>query len=517
MYAFLYTSIKSLEARPEVVDPSSIISRLRFLEREIEFLNYENSQLKSQIAANEDATRYMNLRIEGLSENNNSNLMNQAAKAMAKTGVQCHASDLDLARRIGKFRTGHTRPVLVRFLKESKRNAVLYGRNNLNKNRSPNNKSPLLWINDDVSDITRRNRKNVRDIATVAKQQGITYIRTHGDGIVVEDGKFRHKDLDLLPPNLSLGRAKTREESEDIFFQGEFSPLSNFFPSQIITDDITFCSAEQAFQYRKAAFMGYDQTADKILKTRDPYEIKRLSNLVPSNEEWKETEHQTMVDILNLKFTQNSELGQFLVDTGEKMLHEATNNDHWAIGVELSSKALEQRNWEGLDTLGGLLMELRANLVTNFPPPPADDETTNNDLGAEMDMHPISETGSVYGDDQVVHSDQDGTPVNNSAQNATTSTRPPTAHKQKPTDSDPTSPTPSVTTTPPPAPATPASVQSPPKPGVNQSQQQRTTADYFSPKSTSSAGSQTTKTSTGASARDTRPIRSSQRATKKPS
>lgn len=40
--------------------------------------------------------------------------------------------------------------------------------------------------------------KNVRDIATVAKQQGITTIRTHGDGIVVDDGIFRRKDLDLL-------------------------------------------------------------------------------------------------------------------------------------------------------------------------------------------------------------------------------------------------------------------------------------------------------------------------------
>lgn len=526
MYFYFYMSIKSLEQRPEVVDPGSVDLKLRYLEREVEFLNYENSQLKLQIAANEDATRYMNLRIEGLPEKNNSNLLTQAAKAMAKTGVQCHASDLDLARRIGKFRTGHNRPVLVRFLKESKRNAVLYGRNNLNKKRSPNSKAPLIWINDDVSDITRRNRKNVRDIATVAKQQGITSIRTHGDGIVVDDGNFRHKDLDLLPPNLTLGKAKTREESDDIFFKGEYSPLSNFFPSPILTDDaMNFCSAEQAFQFRKAVFMGYDQTADKILKTRDPYEIKGLANLVPSNEEWKENEHEIMVKILQLKFTQNYELGQFLIGTGEKSLHEATNNSYWAIGVELSSKALEQRNWDGLDTLGGLLMELRSNLITDFSPI-TNNENVDNDHGSELDMHQISESGSTHGDDQVECHDLDDHSSDHQ-EDSTHPVLPPTTPKPDPTVPSTASPSPPPPTTitasgpTPPPPSTPTSAQSS-KPGGYQQQlhQQtpRTTADYFSPKTTSSASSQTSKTSIGVGPSEPmRGTRSSQRTTKKPS
>lgn len=226
MYAYLYQAIKSLETKITSDDPENTDTRLNNLEREIGYLNYENCQLKLYLASIEDATKFMNLRIEGMIENNNNNLLNQAAKILSKTGVQCHPSDLDYARRIGKFRTGHCRPVQVRFLRESKRNAILYGRNNVNKNRAPNSRTPLIWVNDDVSDVTRRCRKNVRDIATLARQQGEEGVRIHGDGLVVGDGKFRHKDLDLLPVNLALDKAKTREESEDIFFQGELSPMS---------------------------------------------------------------------------------------------------------------------------------------------------------------------------------------------------------------------------------------------------------------------------------------------------
>lgn len=408
MFTYFYTSIHSLESKAEIVDSVQTKQRLHSLEREVNFLNYENAQLKLYIASVEDTARFLNLRIEGMTEHNNSNLIKQAAKVLAKTGVQCHPSDIDYARRIGKFRTGHIRPVLVRFLRESKRNAILYGRNNVNKNRPQNSKTPFIWVNDDVSDLTRRNRKNVRDIATSAKIQGVTNVKVHGDGLVVGEGKYRHKDLDLLPANLALIGAKTREEAEDIFFQGEYSPLSNFFPCYIEDEDSTeFCSVEQAFQYRKACFLGYDSTSEKILKTRDPYEVKRLSNLMATNEEWKAIEQQTMVTLLRMKFTQNDELQLFLLETGEKSLHEASNNELWATGVELSSKALETRNWTGLDMLGNLLMDLRRELFTDQQTPPPQGSIINDQPCNDTELLPMpddeldreSDHGSDHGSD----------------------------------------------------------------------------------------------------------------------
>lgn len=142
MYTYFYTSIQALEGGAESPKSTQIAKRVNRLEREVELLNFENYQLRLQLSHVEDTSRYMNLRIEGMTEHNNNNLVNQTAKVLSKTGVQCHPSDLDYARRIGKFKTGEIRPVPVRFLKESKRNAILYGRNNVNKNRAPNSKTP---------------------------------------------------------------------------------------------------------------------------------------------------------------------------------------------------------------------------------------------------------------------------------------------------------------------------------------------------------------------------------------
>lgn len=66
---------------------------------------------------------------------------------------------------------------------------------------------PLIWINDDVSEDTRRKRKSVRDIAALAKLNGVEGIKIHGDGLIYENNKYRHDDLDLLPDELSLKKA----------------------------------------------------------------------------------------------------------------------------------------------------------------------------------------------------------------------------------------------------------------------------------------------------------------------
>lgn len=137
--------------------------------------------------------------------------------------------DIDYARRVGKFRPGQVRPVLVKFTREGLRNEVLFNRNKINKNSNI-----TVWLNDDVSEITRRHRKNARDVATLARQNGINNIKTHSDGLVIDDKKYRFSDFELLPSSLKLGKAKNRDEGEDVFFQGEHSPLTNFFPLKLL-------------------------------------------------------------------------------------------------------------------------------------------------------------------------------------------------------------------------------------------------------------------------------------------
>lgn len=347
-----------------VAEQKLACTRIRGLERDLAYLNQENIFLRQQLALTEDATGILFLRVEGLFEKNGENLITYVASTLSRTGILCSIDDLDYVKCIGKRKQNSTRPVLVKFIREYKRNLILYNRANLNRNSNS-----LIWINDDVSDHTRRQRKTVRDIAAYAKTIGQTDLKIHGDGLVVGNGKFKHQDLDLLPEHLSVATAKQPSDETDLYFQSEHSPLSNFFHSPILDkDEIHYTSAEQNFQHKKALFHEYYLTAKKILQNRDPYELKQLGNLVPMSQDWKDTEEDTMTDILRSKFLQNPNLLQILVSTGSLHLHEASADQKWSTGAELASKALQIGSWPGQDRMGFLLEKLRAEFLgINFP------------------------------------------------------------------------------------------------------------------------------------------------------
>lgn len=339
--------------------------RLDNLERETGFLKRENADLKQKLAQVEDSTKILYLRLEGLAEDDQTDLLTMVANTLSKTGIHCTIADLDSVHRIGKQNHATPRPIIIRFVKQSKRDAILYNRMNLNK--SLENTGPL-WLNDEVSDITKRNRKTVRDVADHAKSLGIEDIKIHGDGLLIGTTKIKHQDLDLLPPLFTVACAKTIHTDQHIFFQSEASPFSNFFPTRFEDSNaMIFECIEQAFQYRKALFHDSNQIAAKILATRDPFEHKRLGNLITPIQQWRDTEANSMSELLMYKFTQNNSLADLLLSTNNKRLHEATGDTKWAIGSSLTAKATKDGSWTGGDLLGQLLEGVRDVLTGQSP------------------------------------------------------------------------------------------------------------------------------------------------------
>lgn len=276
----LFDKIGALEIESRSISHqlSPILDRLAEAENELAYLKHDNQNLRLKLSQIEDMSRIMYLRIEGISEFSNENLDVRVATILSGTGISCSTTDIDFYRRIGPYREGSTRPILVRFTTEAKRNAILYNCMQINRNKSSN----FVWINDDISDTTRRYRKTVRDIATLANLNGIQNIRVHGDGLIVENTKYRHNELDLLPPALSIEKAKSRETDSDIFFQGEFSPFSNFHPSKFTDESgAIYYTAEQAFQNKKARFHGKLQLAKKSCVKGIPMISKRCQKISP--------------------------------------------------------------------------------------------------------------------------------------------------------------------------------------------------------------------------------------------
>lgn len=364
MNLLLFEKIVALEsgAKISLMSQQKIQNRAHQLERENSYLRQEFADLEFKMATIEDLTKRMNLRIEGLPEEQNEVLKTMVSTYFAKTGVVCQPTDIDFASRVGKFKPGQNRPVLVRLTREGLRNEILFNRNKIN-----NNSNVTVWLNDDLSEITRRHRKNARDVASLARMNGMTNIKTQSDGLVIEDTKYRFPDFDLLPSSLTLDKAKNRDDGEDVFFQSEHSPLSNFFPVTIVDSmGMVYESAEQAFQYRKAKAHGSHSLANKIMSMGSPYKAKQFGKKVQVERAWKQQENDVMSDILLAKFTQNKNIGKYLIGTAGKQLHEATTDRKWAVGADLSSKALRSEDWKGSDVLGQLLEATRDTLIATY-------------------------------------------------------------------------------------------------------------------------------------------------------
>ena len=133
-------------------------------------------------------------------------------------------------------------------------------------------------------------------------------------------------------------------------FRGEFDWLSNFFKCQVEFEGMNFSNVEAAFQAAKCLDM----------KERERFfglsggQAKRLGRRVELRSDWEEVKIDIMRQVLKSKFTQNSELREKLIATGDTELIEGNNWNDTFWGV---------CRGKGRNHLGKLLMEVRAELA----------------------------------------------------------------------------------------------------------------------------------------------------------
>jgi ribA/ribD-fused uncharacterized protein len=132
-------------------------------------------------------------------------------------------------------------------------------------------------------------------------------------------------------------------------FVAEYRWLSNFWPTKLEYDGITYYSSEAAYQAAK--FTRVDRYRFACCSAGS---AKRLAHELGWDPiEWNERKVQVMTDVLYAKFTQNLELKDKLVLTGKKYLEETNywGDTFWGVCKD-----------EGTNQLGILLMELREKL-----------------------------------------------------------------------------------------------------------------------------------------------------------
>lgn len=151
------------------------------------------------------------------------------------------------------------------------------------------------------------------------------------------------------------------------YFWSNTSPFSNWYKVDFKVGHTAFSSSEQCMMYQKALLFGDEETAEKILQTRNPGKQKALGRSVKGFDQslWEAKREQIVYDANYYKFTQNPDILTSLLETKGTMIVEASPVDTiWGIGLaEDDPLAQDRKTWKGLNLLGKVLTELRDNLI----------------------------------------------------------------------------------------------------------------------------------------------------------
>ncbi|MCD2527785.1 NADAR family protein [Providencia huaxiensis] len=145
------------------------------------------------------------------------------------------------------------------------------------------------------------------------------------------------------------------------------SCFSQWYPSPFIVNNHRFASAEHFMMAEKARLFGDIETLDKIIYAPNPGAAKAFGREVRrfKQDVWDENRFAIVVAANMAKFSQNKELGQFLLSTNERVLVEASPVDKiWGIGLAEDAENIENPlTWKGLNLLGFALMDVRSQLA----------------------------------------------------------------------------------------------------------------------------------------------------------
>lgn len=132
-------------------------------------------------------------------------------------------------------------------------------------------------------------------------------------------------------------------------FRGEYEFLSNFYNAPVIYKGLTYQNSEAAFQAQKCT----SEEEKKQFTAMNPSEAKRTGRRIKLRPDWEDVKVDEMRNIVRAKFSQNPELAEKLIQTGDAYLEE---------GNTWGDRTWGTVNGSGQNLLGKILMETRDKL-----------------------------------------------------------------------------------------------------------------------------------------------------------
>ena len=151
-----------------------------------------------------------------------------------------------------------------------------------------------------------------------------------------------------------------------ILFLNSKSAFSNWnvdYP--FVVDDIKYSCVEQYCMKKKCELFGDKVAENKVMKETVPRDMKSVGDRIKDYDHrvWVDVQQEVVSEGVKAKFIQNLDAREELLNTGNKLIGEATTNKMWGIGVHISdSRCLHSANWVGENVMGKVLMGVRDEL-----------------------------------------------------------------------------------------------------------------------------------------------------------
>jgi ribA/ribD-fused uncharacterized protein len=149
----------------------------------------------------------------------------------------------------------------------------------------------------------------------------------------------------------------------EFFWDGIYS---NWHPSEFTLDGMTFNCVEQYMMYKKAEVAGDTESMQAVMETPMPNEQKRIGRNIKNYDDgaWSAVRYEIVKDGVRAKFTQNVDLREGMLASGNKHIVEASPYDAvWGIAMgEDDPDRFDESKWRGANLLGKCCMDVRDEL-----------------------------------------------------------------------------------------------------------------------------------------------------------
>lgn len=145
--------------------------------------------------------------------------------------------------------------------------------------------------------------------------------------------------------------------------------MSQWWMSDFTVDGVVYNCCEQYMMAKKAELFGDDVVRGKIMSCRAPFKMRHLGREVSGfdTKTWSAVCLGIVEEANYAKFSQNSKLRKYLLETGDATLVEASLFDKiWGIGITIKHDDFgNPSKWRGKNLLGKALMNVRSRLSSS--------------------------------------------------------------------------------------------------------------------------------------------------------